>query len=764
MLEFRAARVGTGRLVLFALILLLAIPAAAQAQSEVRTPGRVFGQVRSESSGAPLRFAIVEVVTPYSRSIHAVTDSNGIYVLHGVPAGRRLIRATHIDHAPLEVEVLVSAGSQISMDFGLALRPVRLPVVNALATSGPSTIRDTAAAPAAQLVTAAVHVLEATPGVAEFGLAEAAREVPGQEPVDPSDVLYVRGGGADLKLVLLNGAPVYAPFHLGGLIQALDPDLIGSAELYVGGAPARFDGGLSYVMDLETRSGRTRQPHVTFAVDMLSGRMMAEGPISNDVAYLVGGRAVHGAGAAPFTADPFPYSYGDALGRVDFRVGSGIMSATGFWNREAVRFDSAGTLQPAAEWGNAAGSLRYQGDLLGMHGLFTFAGGHFRTELPIGGIRPLITRATSRRLRAAADFDRELGPGHLAFGASWDRLHVEQRAWPRGAAPDSLGPLALGEADVAGGYVDATLDPADGFRIRAGLRADVFSLDDGVHLAPRLSATLALSDRSSLTLAAGQYRQYVRAPTRTSSLTGDGTIPDNGPNAHALAVARASHLVMAFDQEIGATFGLGLEGFYKMYDGLPSAGGDEAEAAGIDAWLRRTRGSVTGWVGYSLAWIWSEQPGLYAPTRETSFGRHLVSVGLSGPVIADSDFDVRVSYGAGLPFTAIPEPEAATPVFSVVGMGDDLGGPAYAAAEPVPTLPSTPEEAFLRLDAQISRAFQGTWRDLEFEVRPYLRILNLLDRRDALFYHYDRAGGSTAEPRAVAAIPVLPVFGVEWRF
>jgi hypothetical protein len=157
------------------------------------------------------------------------------------------------------------------------MRPFKLDPVTARVNPLPTGLRDTVSALVPEIGTATVHVLEATPGMAELGLADAAREAPGQEPIDPSDVLFVRGGAADLKLVLLNGAPVYAPFHIGGLINALDPGLLRSATLYLGGAPARYDGGLSYVMDLETRSGRPNLPHLDVGFDMLAARAVTGG-------------------------------------------------------------------------------------------------------------------------------------------------------------------------------------------------------------------------------------------------------------------------------------------------------------------------------------------------------------------------------------------------------------------------------------------------------------------------------------------------------
>src|SRR5690606_13781460 len=226
-------------------------------------PGVVRGHVRSESTAAPVAGARIELVGVAGPG--ALADSLGNYVLRGVPPGRQIVRASHIDHEALQVEIYVPAGGEFILDFDLEVRPVALPrvIAEVLAVRG---ARDTVAAAAPELSAASIRALEASPGVAELGIAEAARQLPTDQPIDPSDILYVRGTAADLKLILLDGAPVYAPFHLAGLIEPLEAGVLRAASLFLGGAPARYDGGLSYVMDLETRAGRRSRHQVSAAV------------------------------------------------------------------------------------------------------------------------------------------------------------------------------------------------------------------------------------------------------------------------------------------------------------------------------------------------------------------------------------------------------------------------------------------------------------------------------------------------------------------
>jgi hypothetical protein len=713
----------------------------------------VTGQVRSTSNGAPLEYARVEVLVDSRPIIATQTDARGVYVLRNVPLGRQTIRARHLDHAPLEVEIVLFGPSYPPLDFELDLRPVSMPFVTGRATR--TLLPDTIAASNAELSAAAAKALEATPGVAELGLAEAARDIPGREPIDPADVLWVRGGTADLKLVLLNGAPVYAPFHIGGLIHALDADILRSANLYLGGAPAKYDGGLSYVLDMETRSGRTTQPHARVAVDMLAAEASVEGPVGNRIAYLGSTRNVHGLGTGPFFQGDFPYGYGDALGRVDVAIGqtSGI-SAMGFWNHERIRIDSTAEVSDA-DWGNTAGSLRYIGTHRNTNVLLTVGGGHFQTQLPLGGLQPLLTIGISDRSRFAADLDRSFGPVRVFFGASHDRLVFEYQAVSQIAARDSVLVRSRAAGNVTGSYVEGSSTLFNRVQLRGGLRADVFSLDPHIRIAPRLSATMLLTDGAALTLAAGQYRQYVRAPSRSAIFLGT-PIPDTTSGA-PLVVAKASHVTMSLTQQLLDDVRLGVEGYYKEFTDIPSEDGDRADASGVDLWVRRSAGNFRGWLGYSLAWVWSVDQPRNSPRRDFA-GRQLVNVGIEGPIAANGRFDIRVSYGAGLPYTAVPEPDVGPPVFSIAGGGSGAG---MAALTGTPVSTTQPADSYLRVDAEIAHTWTGSIRGSSFTVMPYVRVLNALNRRDALFYRFDRASNS-AEP--LGDLPVLPLIGMEWRF
>lgn len=715
--------------------------------------GTVRGEVRSETSSVPLVGAIVEVVgAGLSRA--GVTDSTGSYILRGVPTGRTLLRAQRLDHEPFEVEVLVPNGGEVVLDFALRSRPLQLSGIQVRGRvdgSAPGeTTRDTLPPVPPAMELAGLKALESTPGMAEIGFGERPRGSPGQAPADPSDVLFVRGGSADLKLVLLDGAPVYTPFHLGGLLDPFEAGVLRSASLYLGGAPARYDGGLSYILDMSTRSGRGGRLRSSGAADLMSTRAVTEGPLTERASYLLGGRAIHWLGIAPFVAGPLPNSYLDGLVRLDARIGSeGALSFTGFANQERVRLDADEGID--AGWGNTAMSLRYRGRFGGTDGEIGFARSGFDADLPFADNRS-VAEGSTERLRVTGDFVQEAGPVRLRYGASFDRTSLHFRLQPGSTPTRAWFRDSDVAGDASGGYLDAGWQPFSRLRMRGGLRGDLFSADPTLRFSPRVGVTWLLSDRAALSAAAGRYHQYMRTPFTMVVIP--GTRPDTVYNAPTLTVGHSSHFTLGLHQELDLGVRLGVEGFFKTFGGVPAPAAGDARASGMDLWVRRETGRVQGWLGYSLSWVWS-LPSAGGATERFD-GRQLVNAGIAGAFGRWGNLDLRVAYGAGLPFTVIPFAQDAS-----LEAGRTLQATSFSATDS-PPLPDAPTDPYLRLDLGISRTFTPRWGSVPLEITPYLKMLNALNRRDAMFYRYDR--GDNSAPRALASLPVLPLLGVEWKF
>ncbi len=775
--------------------------------SSNRDTGTVTGRVFSQMTNAVVEFAVVEVVAG-DRTISALSDQSGRYRLDHVPAGARLIRARALDHSELIVGVRVPPRAVVTLDLTLAVRPIELAPLSAQTSRHEAEAADTESLLAleqgrATPAEAELRTMESSPGVAELGLVQIIQAASNPDPEDPSSILYVRGATSDLKLVLLDGAPVYAPFHLGGLIEAFMPGVLAYSRPYVGGAPARFDGGLSYILELGSRPARTDRFHTSGAVDMMSVRGDVEAPLPGG-AVLLGGRYIHGAGPDQLTGDKLPYDYGDALLRMDWDVGrTGQLSVTGFFNREGVSlmrrppspeadesatdetapqgpFSGKPSGEPAlpslASWGNLAGSLRYRGRALDSDLELSAALGEFNTRLPLlDGASPLLVDGLSRRMRLAGLLSREIRGAQLEVGASFDRVSLEHAATSLlGLSSTTFSSRNAGES--VGGHAEATMQVTPTVMVRGGLRADYF-FGDGLRLAPRVSVAWAFLDRSEVSFAAGRYHQRVLSPeTLLSSEIGDFTAissdgagtPDaaNGPSA--LQVSSATHLVFGLNTRALEKFTVGLEGYIKSFEDLPV--GPNVETSGLDFWVQRSARQFAGWIGYSVAWYRPEFEGRKALPR--TLGRQLVSGGVSAQLVSGFGIDVSLAYGVSLPFTPIPQGDdnigggrlpgsdyptqplrAVTAVMAAADGAEQLDrdtSPVFGAAR----------GSYLRLDGTIYRTWVFNWSGVPVSISPYIRILNALDRRDGLFFQFDPDEDRT--PVSLGAVPLIPLIGVEW--
>ncbi|MEX2584380.1 MAG: carboxypeptidase regulatory-like domain-containing protein [Gemmatimonadota bacterium] len=731
------------------LILTLWTPPTTDAQDGTAVRGRVF----SEATGDPLPNAMVEVVRADWNGATA-TGPDGAYLFSDVPAGRSLLRVRHIGHQALEMEIVVAQGRTVGIDVLLPVRPVALDPVR-VDGSAPSAEADAVAADRAELGIVEAHALESTPGLTELGFADAIRGVPGQEPPDPGSVLYVRGAATDLKLVYLDGAPVYAPFPLGGLIEPFAPELLHQADIYLGGAPARYDGGLSYVMDLRTRGGMVGGARTSGSVDLLSARVLAEAGYGDRLRVIGTARGMHPVAASALLGADLPYEYREGVLRGDARLGeTTFVSFTGFGNGESVRIGSSTATDTVIEWGNRAGSVRLRGSIGRTDGELTAAVGGYSAELPLAGTRPLRATGEAKRTRLAADLARAYEGWQLRYGGSLERQ--EHTATARPLAEDGVISVIDAEGSVFGVYGEASAQVASRVSLRAGMRLDQFSGGGGLKLGPRVAATWFVTDRAALTLAAGGYHQFVRPPDEVLLRAPESADLHQSPS---LTVGRASHFTIGLDQEIGEGVRLGVEGFFKDFADVPGGRSTDANASGVDLWVRRGSGAWTGWLGYSLAWVWSPM----SPEQQSNFtGRHLLSAGLGAPIRERTRLDLRFAYGAGLPYSAIP---LSSQLESMTTRTNYVTAPSLDAAqrggtETAPLLHS-PDEPFLRLDASLSQLWTSRRGDRVFEISPYIRVLNSLGRRDALFYYFNRDDGQGT--RAIGSLPIVPMVGVEWK-
>ncbi|MFV0265874.1 MAG: TonB-dependent receptor [Draconibacterium sp.] len=123
-----------------------------------------------------------------------------------------------------------------------------------------------------------------------------------QSGAEGTSGIYVRGGGPDQNLFLLDGVPVYNARHLFGFFSFFNPAAVKTVTLYKGGFPARFGGRLSSVVDIRMKEGNDQEFKGEFSIGLISSRFSIEGPIKKDkTSFILSGRRTY----ADVLAQPF---------------------------------------------------------------------------------------------------------------------------------------------------------------------------------------------------------------------------------------------------------------------------------------------------------------------------------------------------------------------------------------------------------------------------------------------------------------------------
>ena len=135
--------------------------------------------------------------------------------------------------------------------------------------------------------------------------------------------LYVRGGGPDQNLILLDGIPVYNADHLLGVFSIFTPEAVKKVTLFKSSFPARYGGRLSSIVDVRTNDGDMKRYHGALSIGTLTDKIHLEGPIIKDrTSFSLSGRTTHTAfmgKAFSSDGDEFNYYFYDLNAKVNHK-------------------------------------------------------------------------------------------------------------------------------------------------------------------------------------------------------------------------------------------------------------------------------------------------------------------------------------------------------------------------------------------------------------------------------------------------------------
>ena len=474
--------------------------------------------------------------------------------------------------------------------------------------------------------------------------------------------LYVRGGGPDENLLLLDGIPIYNAEHMLGIFSVFQPEAVKKVTLYKGSFPARYGGRISSIIDVRTNDGNLYETHGSFGVSMLSDKLHLEGPIwKGKTSFSVSARGMHTLLLTPiikltgFDGNYFFYDLDAKLthrfsdrDRLYFNVYNGLDD---FYYRNQDNYGSGRTGGDIADnqnigirWGNTVAALRWNhvlGPKLFANTTVAFNRYHMRIESDlvsqetdldgsIGNNRYQFDyRSGMRDWVAKVDFDYTPSPSQtVRFGADYTYHNFIPETFTTYARETVDGVVQLdttinmkSNSEQVGHevslYVEDDVRIGSRLTLNPGLHASLFGTQGKTYwsLEPRMSAKVAMTEDWSAKLSYSRMSQYVHLLSSSQiSLPVDLWVPitkDIRPET-----SDQYSLGLYYTGIPGWEFSL--EGYYKnmrnvleykegvafMFD---SSGWENkvevgtGRAMGIELFIEKTMGKTTGWLGYTLA-------------------------------------------------------------------------------------------------------------------------------------------------------------------
>ena len=496
-----------------------------------------------------------------------------------------------------------------------------------------------------------LKVVQLLPGVRNAGEASAG--------------IYVRGGGADQNLIMLDDAVVYNTGHLFGFFSIFNSDAIKNVSLIKGGMPAQYGGRLSSVLDISMKEGNMQKTQVEGGIGLIASRLSVQGPIKKDKAsFIVSARRTYvDALSKPFISKSSQfygsgYYFYDLNAKVNYKFSDkDRLYLSGYFGRDVFDFvNGRQSLDVKIPWGNATGTIRWNHvfnrklfmNTTAVYNDYNFefnaAQNNFQVKLA-SGIRDLNIKQdvdyypyanhklkfgwqyTFHRfkpsvvsgqqdsvifnpLNAQVKYAREYA---VYLQDDWEiNPRLNANVGLRFTGFTQVGPNKIYTTDIDGNRTDSTVY-AKGKPVKtyAGLE-------------PRLTVRYSLNDQSSFKASVTRNLQYIHLVSNAgTTLPTDLWVPSTYKVRPQLSWLYSAGYFRNFKNGMYET---SLELYYKdMQNQIEYKEGytpntlDDTENSfvfgkgwsyGAEILVNKVRGRLTGWVGYTLSWTWRKFPDL----------------------------------------------------------------------------------------------------------------------------------------------------------
>lgn len=616
---------------------------------------------------------------------------------------------------------------------------------------------------------------------------------------------YVRGGGADQNLILLDDAVVYNTGHLFGFFSIFNSDAIKNVSLIKGGMPAQYGGRLSSVVDVAMKEGNSNKTQVDLGIGLIASRFSIQGPIKkNKASYMISARRTYAdALAKPLikkTSDYYGsgYFFYDLNAKVNYEISEkDHLYLSGYFGRDKFNFNNAKrSFKTEIPWGNSTATLRWNhvfnkklfSNTTLVYNDYQFALNGKQNDFNIN------LSSGIRDLNAKTDFDYYLSPEHkIKFGAQYtfhtflpnvlsgnqdSVVFTPQNAIKKFANEYGLYlqddweinnklklniGLRYSQFQQVGRYTNYIRD-ANGNKVDSVVYGKGQTVQTYGGFEPRATLRYTLNENASLKAAITNNLQYIHLVTNAGT-----TLPTDlwVPSTIRVKPQLSWQYAIGYFQNLKeGMFETSVEAYYKTMENqieyregyTPSLKDPEEEfvfgrgwSYGAEFFINKVKGRLTGWIGYTLSWTWRQfkelNDGLKYPSRNDR--RHDLSVVANYELNDKWKLSSVFVYGTG---AAISVPER----FYLVG---------GVLTQEYSRINAYRMAAYHRID--IAATYTPKRKEnSKFNSNWVFSIYNIYSRQNPYFIYYDQEGSAATgdlkvSAKQVSLFPIIP--SVTWN-
>ncbi len=759
----------------------------------------ISGYVKDASTGEALIGANVFTKADFKGT---TTNVYGFYSLT-ISEGTHTLVIRYLGYTEQSLELQLNANKRINIDLATVVVQVEEVVITG--EKADKNVQSTEMG----TVKLDVETVKALPAfLGEVDILKTIQYLPGvQSAGEGNSGFYVRGGGPDQNLILLDEAVVYNASHLFGFFSVFNADAVKNINLIKGGMPAQYGGRLASVLDITMNEGNNKEFHGEGGVGLIATRLTLEGPIKKDTSsFIISARRTYiDVLSKPFikkTSNAYGsgYYFYDLNAKVNYKLSDkNRLFLSGYFGRDVFTFKNKESgFSVNIPWGNATTSLRWNhlfSDKMFMNTSLIFSDYNFEFGAEQSEFEfKLFSGIQDWTVKSDFSFFPDIRH-QMKFGANiiYHKFTPSNASARSGEVVFDFGKIVRLYANEAAVYISDDWDISEKLAVHAGLRASAFThlgpfdryvkdlqdrIVDTLHftnlenvktyggLEPRFSARYNINKTSSIKANYTHNLQYIHlASISAVSLPTDLWVPSTDRVKPQIGDQYAVGYFRNFKENKYET---SLEAYYKtMINQIEYKEGAQPEdnvndnadnnftfgtgvSYGLELFLKKRTGRVNGWIGYTLSRTTRQFDEI---NRGQEFAakfdrRHDLSV------VSTYDYNKKWSFSA---------------VF-VFGTGNSVTLPvSWYVINGQPVYDYGPRNwyrmtPYHRLD--ISATMQGK-KSKKFESSWNFAIYNVYNRHNPYFIYFDTEGSLESgylknTAKQVSLFPILP--SITWNF